>query len=126
MPPGHQTTGAAAPDDLERVADELLRASSALSSLPRPGTPERRATPRDVRSPIPLAIAALALEVESLGVPEGHRARARAVLLDLSRNLEAPNLSWETLRGAMNFVMEFPALGRRMMPLLLPFFDRAA
>ena len=79
-----------------------------------------------MRSPIPLAISALALEVEALGVPEGHRARARAVLLDLSRNLEAPNLRWETLRGAMAFVMEFPALGRRMMPLLLPYFDRAA
>jgi hypothetical protein len=124
--PGAPAPNTPAPADLERVAEDLLRASSALSSLPQRAASDRRAAPRDVRSPIPLAISALALEVEALGVPEGHRARARAVLLDLSRNLEAPNLTWETLRGAMNFVMEFPALGRRMMPLLLPYFDRAA
>jgi hypothetical protein len=114
------------PDDLERVANELLRASSALSSLPRRATPDRRASGREIRSPIPLAIAALALEVESLGVPEGQRARVRAVLLDLSRRLDAPNLSWDVLREAMSSVMEFPVLGRRMVPLLLPYLDRAA
>jgi len=126
-PPGHEPAARrSGADDLERVAEDLLRASSALSSLPRRATPEPIPVPRDVRSPIPLAIAGLALEVEALGVPEGHRARARAVLLDLSRRLEAPSLSWESLREAMNFVMEFPALGRRMIPLLLPYFDRAA
>src|SRR5262249_34984951 len=143
-PGSHATPAAGAPpspaapqsprsgaNDLERVAEDLLRASSALGSLPRratpePAAPEPRSMPRDVRSPIPMAIAGLALEVEALGVPEGHRARARAVLLDLSRRLEAPTLSWESLREAMSFVMEFPALGRRMIPLLLPYFDRAA
>jgi hypothetical protein len=114
------------PDDLGHVAEELLRASSALSSLPRRATQDRRTSPREIRSPIPLAIAALALEVEALGVPEGHRSRARAVLLDLSRRLDAPHLSWEALREAMSFVMEFPSLGRRMVPLLLPYLDRAA
>jgi len=114
------------PDDLGQVAEELLRASAVLSSLPRRGPQDRRTNPREIRSPIPLAIAALALEVESLGVPDGHRSRARAVLLDLSRRLDAPNLSWDALREAMSFVMEFPALGRRMVPLLLPYLDRAA
>jgi hypothetical protein len=52
------------------------------------GASDPRPAPRDVRSPIALVISALALEVKALGVPEGHRARARAVLLDLSRNLE--------------------------------------
>jgi hypothetical protein len=136
--PGHSVSqdaeravGAAAarvddPNDLGQVAEDLLRASSALSSLPRRATQDRRTSPRDIRSPIPLAIAALALEVEALGVPEGHRSRTRAVLLDLSRRLDAPNLSWEALREAMSFVMEFPSLGRRMVPLLLPYLDRAA
>ena len=87
---------------------------------------QRDGAPRDIRSPIPIAIAALAMEVESLGIPDGHRARARAVLLDLSRRLDAPNLTWDALREAMSFIMEFPALGRRMVPLLLPYFDRAA
>ena len=118
--------GAIDPNDLERVADELLRASSALSSLPRRPAPERTPGAREVRSPIPLAIAALALEIEALGVPEGHRSRVRAMLLDLSRRLDAPNLTWGALRDAMSFVMEYPTLGRRMVPLLLPYFDRAA
>ena len=65
-------------------------------------------------------------QVEALGVPEGQRSHARAILLDLSRRLDTPNLSWDALREAMTFVMEFPALGRRMIPLLLPYFDRAA
>lgn len=114
------------PDDLGRVAEELLRASSVLSSLPRRAAQDRRTSAREIRSPIPLAIAALALEVEALGVPEGHRSRARAVLLDLSRRLDTPNLTWDALREAMSFVMEFPSLGRRMVPLLLPYLDRAA
>jgi hypothetical protein len=137
-PPGHapaqnpERAGAVAesraadPDDLGRVAEELLRASAVLSSLPRRATQDRRGSAREIRSPIPLAIAALALEVEALGVPEGHRSRARAVLLDLSRRLDSPNLSWDALREAMSFVMEFPSLGRRMVPLLLPYLDRAA
>jgi hypothetical protein len=112
--------------DPERVAEELLRATSAIGSLPRRTVPDRRATPREVRSPIPLAIAALALEVDALGVPDGHRARARAVLLDLSRQLDSSDITWSALKEAMSFVMEFPALGRRMVPLLLPYLDRAA
>ena len=114
------------PNDLGRVADELLRASSALSSLPRRPASDRKPRARDVRSPVPMAIAALALEVETLGVPEGHRSRVRAMLLDLSRRLDTPHLSWDALRDAMSFVMEFPTLGRRVVPLLLPYLDRAA
>jgi len=125
-PPAPATAAHVDAEDLGRVAEELLRASSALSSLPRRGTQDRRTSAREIRSPIPLAIAALALEVEAMGVPEGHRSRARAVLLDLSRRLDAPNLSWDALREAMTFVMEFPSLGRRMVPLLLPYLDRAA
>jgi hypothetical protein len=125
-PPAPATADHVDAEDLGRVAEELLRASSALSSLPRRGTQDRRGSPREIRSPIPLAIAALALEVEAMGVPEGHRSRARAVLLDLSRRLDSPNLSWDALREAMTFVMEFPSLGRRMVPLLLPYLDRAA
>jgi hypothetical protein len=112
--------------DPERLAEELLRATSAISSQPQRAAPDRKTSPREVRSPIGLAIAALAMEVEALGVPDGHRARARAVLLDLSRQLDAPDLSWSALKDAVSFVMEFPALGRRMIPLLLPYLDRAA
>ena len=33
---------------------------------------------------------------------------------------------WATLRGTVNFAMEFPELAKRLMPVLLPWFDRAA
>ena len=114
------------PAELERIAEELLRASASLSAVPRRTGQDRRANPREMQSGVAMAIAALGLEVEALGVPDGHRARARAMLLDLSRRLDAPNLPWETLREAIGFVMEYPALGRRVIPLLLPFLDRAA
>jgi len=114
------------PAYLERIAEELLRATSAIGSVPRRTGQDRRTSPREIRSPIAIAVAAMALEVEALGVPEGHRARARAVLLDLSRALDGSNLQWTALREAMSFVMEFPGLGRRIVPLLLPYFDRAA
>lgn len=114
------------PDYLERIAEELLRATSAIGSVPRRTGQDRRTNPREIKSPIAIAVAALALEVEALGVPEGHRARARAVLLDLSRALDGSNLQWTALREATSFVMEFPGLGRRVVPLLLPYFDRAA
>ena len=112
--------------DLERIAEELLRATSAIGSVPRRTGQDRRTAAREIRSPIAIAVAALALEVEALGVPEGSRARARAVLLDLSRALDGSNLQWTALREATSFVMEFPGLGRRVVPLLLPYFDRAA
>ena len=114
------------PAELERIAEELLRASASLSAVPRRTGQDRRANPRELQSGVAMAIAALGLEVEALGVPDGHRARTRAMLLDLSRRLDAPNLPWETLREAIGFVMEYPALGRRVIPLLLPFLDRAA
>ena len=80
----------------------------------------------DYASPAAVAIAAVASDVERLGVPEGHRARTRAALLDLARLLDAGELSWEGLREAVGFVMEYPAVGRRILPLLIPFLDRAA
>jgi hypothetical protein len=136
-PPEHDPMTAAAraveeaarganPAELDRIAEELLRATSSLSAVPRRTGHDRRASAREIQSAVATAIAALAFEVEAMGVPDGHRARARAVLLDLSRRLDAPNLPWGTLREAISFVMEFPALGRRVLPLLLPYLDRAA
>ena len=110
---------------LERMAEELLR-SSHLTLVPRPAGGVLEGMSREGRSSVALAIAALASEVEAFGVPVGHHARARAALLDLSRRLDDPALPWETLQEAMGLVMEYPALGRRVVPLLLPYLDRAA
>jgi hypothetical protein len=111
---------------LERVTEELLRTSSHLNLVPRPKSGVLEGMTREGRSPVALAVAALASEVEALGVPDGQRARTRAALLDLSRRLDDPDLPWETLQEAMAFLMQNPELGRRVVPLLLPYLDRAA
>ena len=112
------------PNALSDVPGELMHPAP-IPLQPKHGERDRAATGRD-RSPIAVAVLSLAQEVESLGVPEGHRARARAMLLELSRRLEEPQLEWKTLRDAFDFVMEFPTLGRRVVPLLLPYLDRAS
>lgn len=119
-----------------RVTAEFLDKSPVMSSTPRPVT---RRTPGSARqAPLPIAAAvpsndsvasrvlAIAAEVDQLGVPEGHRARARAALMDLARQLDESEIAWDVLRDAVHFVMEFPPLARRTLPLLLPYLDRAA
>jgi len=59
-------------------------------------------------------------------VPEGQRSSARSALLDLARHLEHHDLTWDVLREAVTFVMEYPAIGRRVLPLLLPYLEEAA
>jgi hypothetical protein len=46
--------------------------------------------------------------------------------MDLARRIEAGEFEWGALRKAVWFAMEYPALARRVMPLLLPWIDRAA
>jgi hypothetical protein len=100
-----------------------------LSSLPRPA-PRRKAevtsSASPHASPLALEIQALADVVSELGVPDGQRARARAALLDLARQINANELIWDALREAVAFLMEFPGLARRVLPILLPCFDEAA
>ena len=49
-----------------------------------------------------------------------------AVLLGLSLSIEGGTMSWDELRAAVALVMSYPAVGRRVMPALTPFFERAA
>jgi hypothetical protein len=81
---------------------------------------------RTLESPGAIALSALAAEVERLGVPESKQERTRAALHDLAELLDAGELSWEGLRGAVDFAMEHPAVARRVLPLLIPYLDRAA
>ena len=80
----------------------------------------------DFLEPDAVALVSLAADVSRLGVPEGRRAAARALLLDLARHVEAGDADWATLRDTVNFAMEFPELAKRLMPVLLPWFERAA
>ena len=48
------------------------------------------------------------------------------MLLDLAREFDDNRASWDTIRHAVVFVMEYPPLARRVLPLLIPYLDQAA
>lgn len=138
LPAAPHATSEEDPGHAARVTAEFLDKSPVLSSAPRPVTRAPRGGSESVRPvPPPLTAApsdgsvasrvlAIAAEVDQLGVPEGHRARARAALMDLARQLDESDVAWDVLRDAVHLVMEFPPLARRTLPLLLPYLDRAA
>ena len=68
----------------------------------------------------------MAVEIETLGVPESDRSRVREALLELARTLDTGQLSWQRLHATVSVAMEYPAVGRRVLPLIVPFVDRAA
>ena len=102
-----------------------------IASTPPPATPPSRpaqAAPRKSGSisPAGQSLMALAVELEDLGVTEAHRARIRDVLLELARNLDTDRLTWDQLRHATDTAMSFPVLAKRLLPILMPYMDRAA
>ncbi len=109
------------PNEPAAPAEEIEAPSSAA-----PAAAEASASHPDFRSPAARGLQALASEVARLGVPEGHRARARATLLDLARRVDEDALTWDEMRDAVVFAMEFPPLAQRLVPMLLPYFDAAA
>ena len=76
--------------------------------------------------PDAIAVASMMQELARLDVPAGRQAELRARLQDLARRIESGELDWAALRKAVWFAMEYPELARRLMPVLLPWIDRAA
>jgi hypothetical protein len=104
--------------------EEFMRSSPVLKASPRP---VRRHTPVPATpSPAAASLTALAAEVAHLGVPEGQRAGARAMLLDLARQIDERELEWAGLRESLQLALEYPPLARRVIPLLVPYLDLAA
>jgi hypothetical protein len=113
-----------------------------VSFMPLSPEPTRRAPPPPVKiapppspepSPLPAPetqaareLLALAAQLSDLGVSVRERAIVRAALIDLGRQMESPPINWETLRDTVALAMEHPALARRVLPLVLPYLDRAA
>jgi hypothetical protein len=129
-PPAEVTDPAA--EETSRMTAEFLMTSPVLSSLARPvqrrgaAGDKAETSPAISGGPIAGQLMQLASEVESLGVPDGQRALTRATLVDLARLLETGDISWDTLRDAVQFLMQFPPLARRALPLLMPYLDIAA
>jgi len=106
------------------------RAEPAASATP-PVTPE---PPRGARSldesaledPDAIAVVSMAQDLARLGVPAERQAEARARLADLARRIERGQIEWGVLRKAVWFAMEYPEVARRLLPVLLPWIERAA
>jgi hypothetical protein len=108
------------------AAEEFLSGSPVFDAKPRPVRRRNEVAEHSFRTPTAIAVGAIAAEAESLGVPERHRAITRAAMLDLAGHLDQHDLTWQTLREAVHFVMEYPMLARRVLPLLLPYLEEAA
>jgi hypothetical protein len=48
------------------------------------------------------------------------------MLLDLARGLDRQEVEWTTLSESMRLALAYPALARRVIPLLVPFLDIAS
>jgi hypothetical protein len=98
----------------------VLQAGARSTREPEP-LPEPPAT-----TPAAQDLMALADRVDELGVPSRERPIVRAALIDLARQMESPPVNWEALRDTIAYAMDHPALARRILPLVLPYLDRAA
>lgn len=124
-PPGPSPESAApgAPRDLaaEFVLESAVLQARALSTREPELLPEPPAM-----TPAAQDLMALADRVDELGVPVRERSILRAALIDLARQMESPPVNWEALRETVAYAMDHQALARRMLPLVLPYLDRAA
>src|SRR5438309_1585762 len=91
------------PEDRTK-SSRFLRSPPVFSVRGASGSPRNDPDKQEL-SPTALAIMAMAVEIESMGVPEGDRPRVREALLDLARKLDSSKLSWRQLRITMEVVM---------------------
>jgi hypothetical protein len=113
--------------ELSRATADFMRTSPVLGAS---GRKVQRTTHEPAAhgftDPDAIAIVSMFEELPDLGVPTSRQSETRARLLDLARRIEADDLKWSALRKAVWFAMEYPEIARRLMPLLLPWIDRAA
>ncbi len=109
---------------LARATEDFMRSSPVLGATGR--RVQRGFEDQGFADPDAIALGSMAQDLERLGIPAGRQPEVRARLMDLARRLEGGELEWGMLRKAVWFAMEYPALAQRVMPLLLPWIDRAA
>jgi hypothetical protein len=114
-------------EEFARAAEDFMRSSPVLGATGRKvQRPAPEPAGHEFSDPDAIAIMAMVDELTEFGVPTSRQSETRARLLDLARRIEADKLEWNALRKAVWFAMEYPELARRLMPLLLPWIDRAA
>jgi len=109
------------PTDMERLDVADLELTVVNDSVDAPPPVVRHANPAGAAE-----IVAIANEIPRLDVPASECERVKRTLLDLAHVIERGEPSWDALRAATAIVMHYPKLGRRAMPVLLPFLDHTA
>ena len=131
VPPPEPSTADLDPEAEEYDLDFDLDDEAGAGSDPPPTTlremldrvPTRRAAMPTRAAREVLSMAAM---VDQLGVPPQRRAIVRAALIDLGHQMDAPPVQWAAIRQALAFMMDYPPIARRVIPMLLPFLDEAA
>jgi len=108
----------------QRMALDFLLNSPVFGAIGRPV--QRRTDTTEFLDPDAVAIATYAVDLARLGVPEAMRVSLAARLVEVARHLENGELDWGLLRALVTDAMQYPELARRLMPVLLPWFERAA
>ena len=121
--PGYRHDSAA----LARATADFMRSSPVLGATGRKvQRAPHEAAQHGFSDPDAIAIVSMFDELEFMGVPANRQSETRARLLDLARRMEADDLQWSALRKAVWFAMEYPEVARRLIPMLLPWIERAA
>lgn len=108
----------------EQATQDFMRSSPVLGLQGKPV--QRTSDDTGFSDPDAIAVATLAGDVGRHGVPEDARAALRVTLLELAHQLEEKSLPWASLHIAVTSAMEYPDVARRLMPVVLPWMERAA
>ena len=111
-------------ESVARATEDFMRSSPVLGATGR--RVQRGFEDQGFLDADAIALGSMGQDLERMGIPAERQPEIRARLMDLARRLEAGDLEWGALRKAVWFAMEYPVLARRLMPLLLPWIDRAA
>ncbi len=87
---------------------------------------QRRTDTTEFLDPDAVAIATFAVDLARLDVPEAMRVSLAARLIEVARHVETGELDWALLRALVTDAMQYPQLARRLLPVLLPWLERAA
>ena len=107
-----------------RATEDFMHSSPVLGATGR--RVQRGSDDLGFGDPDAIAVGSMVQDMARMGIPAERQPEVRARLLDLARRLERGELEWNALRKAVWFAMEYPELARRIMPVLLPWIDRAA
>lgn len=119
----------APPDDIDITREAGPRLEATAIAPPRPprtGEDLLQRSAPSLGSYAARSFVALAADVEDLGVPAAHCERVRAALLDFAPRLDHGPMAWAQVSDVVALVMQYPELGRRALPLLLPHIYSAA